>query len=170
MAVVTVTRTYLQVTGPDQVRGAPLDRSVTLERGDLCSPSFYRRLYADVGRDYHWRDRMNWTDEEIASYLAQPDVTLWIARVNGEVAGYFELRADPDHSTEIVYFGLLPPFTGKGLGKQLLTAAASRAWAGGATRVWLHTCTLDNPAALPNYTARGFMPFRREQYEVTLPD
>jgi hypothetical protein len=22
--------------------------------------------------------------------------------------------------------------------------------------VWLHTCTLDSPAALPNYLARGF--------------
>jgi len=168
MAVVTVTRTYLEVTGPDQVRDCPLDRSVTLERADLCPPSFYRQLYADIGRDYHWRDRLNWTDGEIAGYLALPDVSLWVARVNGEVAGYFELRADADRSTEIVYFGLLPRFTGKGLGKQLLTAAVARAWAGGATRVWLHTCTLDNPAALPNYKARGFTQFRQEEYEVTL--
>ena len=170
MAVVAVTRTYLEVTSPDQLRGTPLDRSVTLERGDLCPPSFYRQLYADVGHDYHWRDRLNWTDGEISSYFALPDVSLWIARVNGDVAGYFELRADADRSTEIVHFGLLPSFTGKGLGKQLLTAAVARAWAGGATCVWLHTCTLDNPAALPNYRARGFTPFRQEQYEVALPD
>lgn len=170
MAVVTVTRTYLQVESPDQVCGAALDQSVSLERGDLCPPAFYRQLYADIGREFHWRDRMNWTDEEITSYLAQSEVSLWVARVNGQVAGYFELRADPDHSTEIVYFGLLPSFTGKGLGKQLLTAAVARAWADGATRVWLHTCTLDSPAALPNYLARGFKPFRQEQYEVTLPD
>jgi ribosomal protein S18 acetylase RimI-like enzyme len=170
MTVVTVTRTYLQIVSPDQLSGAALDRSVSLERADLCPPSFYRQLYADVGREFHWRDRMNWTDEEITSYLAQSEVSLWVARVNGQVAGYFELRADPDHSTEIVYFGLLPSFTGKGLGKQLLTAAVARAWAGDATRVWLHTCTLDNPAALPNYLARGFKAFRQEQYEVTLPD
>jgi len=37
-------------------------------------------------------------------------------------------------------------------------------------RVWLHTCTLDDPAALPNYVARGFRPFREERYEADLPD
>ena len=32
----------------------------------------------------------------------------------------------------------------------------------GARRVWLHTCTLDNPAALPNYLKRGFVPVKTE--------
>ena len=31
-----------------------------------------------------------------------------------------------------------------------------RAWAQGARRVWVHTCSLDGPHALANYTARGF--------------
>jgi len=35
---------------------------------------------------------------------------------------------------------------------------ATFAWAWGAAYVWLHTCTLDAPAALPNYLARGFTP------------
>lgn len=39
----------------------------------------------------------------------------------------------------------------------------------GANRLWLHTCTLDGPAALPNYRARGFVPFRTEHYETELP-
>ena len=30
-----------------------------------------------------------------------------------------------------------------------------RAWDGGTTRVWLHTCTLDHPRALTNYLAGG---------------
>jgi hypothetical protein len=43
---------------------------------------------------------------------------------------------------------------------------ADRAWSGGANRVWLHTCTFDDPAALPNYLARGFTVTRTEQYFV----
>jgi len=39
----------------------------------------------------------------------------------------------------------------------------------GATRVWLHTCTLDGPAALPNYLARGFVATRRETYAADVP-
>jgi hypothetical protein len=38
------------------------------------------------------------------------------------------------------------------------------------TRVWLHTCTLDHPAALANYLGRGFQVTRSEHYEVDLPD
>ncbi len=84
------------------------------------------------------------------------------------VAGYFELRNCEDGSVEIAYFGLLPEFLGRGLGKHLLTCATEQAWADGANRVWLHTCTLDDPAALPNYLKRGFRPFRTEKYTANL--
>jgi GNAT superfamily N-acetyltransferase len=71
---------------------------------------------------------------------------------------------------EIAYFGLLPEFLGRGLGRYLLTEAATRAFDLGASRVWLHTCTLDDPAALPNYRARGFEPFKTETYSADLPE
>ena len=61
---------------------------------------------------------------------------------------------------EVAYFGLLPRFIGQGLGGHLLTAAVERAWQRGAKRVWLHTCDLDHPAALPHYQARGFRPYK----------
>jgi GNAT superfamily N-acetyltransferase len=77
-------------------------------------------------------------------------------------AGYFELRRQPDGAVEIAYFGLLPEFIGRGLGKFLLSEATRRAWELGATRVWLHTNTLDHAAALPNYLARGFSVVRTE--------
>jgi len=67
-------------------------------------------------------------------------------------------------SVEIAYFGLLPAYVGRGLGKYLLSEAAARAWTLQPSRVWLHTSTLDHPAALPNYLARGFSIFRVEQY------
>jgi hypothetical protein len=35
--------------------------------------------------------------------------------------------------------------------------------------VWLHTCTLDSPHALPNYLARGFREFRKEIYQADIP-
>ena len=47
-----------------------------------------------------------------------------------------------------------------------MTEAVERAWSMGARRVWLHTCTFDHPAALPNYLKRGFTVFKTEQYEV----
>jgi hypothetical protein len=48
----------------------------------------------------------------------------------------------------------------------LLSVAAEQAWFDGANRVWLHTCTLDDPAAMPNYLKRGFKPFKQEKYST----
>jgi hypothetical protein len=81
--------------------------------------------------------------------------------------GWYELRrvADDD-SVEIAYFGLAPGALGQGLGKHLLSYAVLDAWGMKPSRVWLHTCTLDHPAALPNYLARGFAPYRTETYRV----
>ena len=89
---------------------------------------------------------------------------MWVARIGGELAGFFELRDWADGSTEIAYFGLLPAFIGRGLGGALLTAAVRRAWEHQPTRVWLHTSSLDHPAALANYAARGLEVTDVEEY------
>jgi GNAT superfamily N-acetyltransferase len=161
-----VTRTYLEMTHPDQLRAVPVAPPARVECAEPCPLSFYRYLYREVGRNYRWTDRLAWTDEQIRAHLATPGVSVWVMYVGGSPAGYFELNATGDRSTEIAYFGLLPEFIGRGLGKQLLTAAVERAWETGAARVWLHTCTLDDPAALPNYLKRGFSPYKNERYTV----
>ena len=71
---------------------------------------------------------------------------------------------------EIVYFGLLPAHTAKGIGGWALTEAVRRAWEMGANRVWVHTCDLDHPGALANYLARGFRPYREEVYVKDLSE
>jgi GNAT superfamily N-acetyltransferase len=160
-------RTYLEMTDPAALDGAPApDPGAVVERVDNAPPSLWRRLYTEVGRQYHWVDRLTWTDEEVTAYLADPALELWILRVDGELAGYVELRRHPDEAVEIAYFGLLPSFVGRGLGKFLLTRAVERAWARGAARVWLHTSSLDHASALPNYLARGFSIWKQETYDV----
>ena len=160
-------RTYLEMTRPDALDGAPAPGDgVAVERVDTPAPSLWRFLYTEVGRQYHWVDRLAWTDDEIRRYLAAPGLELWLLRVDQAVAGYFELRPDAEGGVEIAYFGLLPAFVGRGLGKYLLTCAVRRAWERGAARVWLHTSSLDHTAALPNYLARGFRVWKQEVYDV----
>ena len=118
------------------------------------------------GASINWVDRLAWTDDEIARYLADPALELWILRVEDAIAGYFELRKDDDGAVEIAYFGLMPDFVGQGLGKFMLTRAVERAWERGATRVWLHTSSLDHSSALSNYLARGFTIWKQESYDV----
>jgi GNAT superfamily N-acetyltransferase len=160
-------RTYLEMTDPSQLAADPAGLpGLTLVRERECPPPLWRRLYAEVGREYQWVDRLGWTDDEIRGYLGDPDVELWILREGTETAGYFELRRDTDGGVEIAYFGLLPAFIGRGFGRYLLSAAVRRGWALGASRVWVHTSSFDHPSALPNYLARGFSVWKQETYQV----
>jgi len=168
MSLIAVTRTYLEMTSPAELVPAPTPSPAPkVERLKECSVALFRFLYQEVGRAYHWTDRLQWDDRTVADYLADPDVSLWLLSWQELPAGYFELRRYPDRSIEIAYFGLMPNSIGRGWGKYLLTRAVSAAWELGAERVWLHTCTLDHPAALPNYLKRGFRPVRREVYHVS---
>jgi GNAT superfamily N-acetyltransferase len=170
MAPVEVTRTYLEMRSPSKLHPAagPTD-PLRLERIAACPGSFFRYLYAEVGRSYHWTDRLSWTDEQVRVHLGDSAVSLWLLTSGAAPAGYFELRAHDDRSIEIAYFGLLPEFVGRGWGGHLLTRAVETAWELKPERVWLHTCTLDHPAALPNYLKRGFQPVRQEVYRADLP-
>ncbi len=143
---------------------------LAVERVTHPTPELYRLCYRTVGEAYHWRDRWDWTDEEIRAHLAQPETSLYVARRQGTLVGWYELRRVPgDDSVEIAYFGLAPDAIGLGLGKHLLSCAVRDAWAMHPARVWLHTCTLDHPHALPNYRKRGFVPYRTETYTVDSP-
>ena len=133
-------------------------------------PEFNRFLYSTVGFEWCWYERINWSYDQWMTWLDTDDVQTWVAYFQGTTAGYFELERQPGENVEIAYFGLLAPFTGRGLGGMLLTDAINGAWAFGARRVWLHTCTLDHPAAFGNYLARGFKVFKEETRDEDLPD
>jgi GNAT superfamily N-acetyltransferase len=167
---IEVTRTHLELRGPAALRPArtPTD-PVSLRRHQPIGAGEYRALYALVGGPWLWRDRLLWTDDELEAYLASRNVHVWTLRVDGTTAGYFELQKHSDPTVEIMYFGLVQSFIGRGLGGWLLTRAAEESFALGATRVILNTCTLDAPQALPNYLARGFAIVREDRYWLEVP-
>jgi len=155
-AGVSVTTTWLRL---DQLRPA---RDPGIGEAAPVAPSgeLSRWFYEAVGRDYSWTDRAGWSDADWGAWA--PTVETWVLTVGGERAGYFELRLED--GVEVRSFGLLSAFHGRGLGGWLLTVALRRAQELGEP-VWLHTCTLDGPAALPNYRARGMVPYRTETSE-----
>jgi GNAT superfamily N-acetyltransferase len=163
-----VTRTYLELTTPDQFRPAfGSFPEIHLERPTQPTPALWRTCYRTVGEQFHWRDRWDWDDAQITNYLADPAIQLFVASRDDRLAGYYELRrVAEDDSVEIAYFGIVPAEFGHGLGAHLLSCAVRDAWVQHPKRVWLHTCTLDHPNALPNYKRRGFLPYKTETYEV----
>ncbi len=153
-----VTTTWLRL-GELKPAGPPRVEGVDVARVEPPDGAVSRWFYAAVGREYSWTDRSGWGAAEWELWAL--GVETWVATVAGERAGYFELRSEGGRGVQVAHFGLLPAFHGAGLGGWLLTVALRRAQELG-DPVWLHTCTLDGPAALPNYLARGMVPYRSE--------
>ncbi len=146
---------------------APSHRSVPAPRDDLKvvhvpSPSVpdYRALYDAVGREFHWLSRRKMSDEALAALLGDPGNELHVLHVAGSPAGFAELDRRQPSDIELVQFGLFRPFFGQGLGKWFLQWTIDKAWSYQPKRFWLHTCSLDHPAALPNYAKAGFVLFK----------
>ena len=110
------TRTYLELTRAEDLRraAAPLDQ-ISVHQVDNCAPSFWRRLYSEVGSQYHWVDRLAGRTTRSARTSRTPRCHCGSCR---SMAAWQATSscADADDSVEIAYFGLLPWFVGRGLG------------------------------------------------------
>jgi GNAT superfamily N-acetyltransferase len=165
MSIVT---TYLEMHSPDQLRPKRCtDGRFHIQEKIERDWRFNRDLYLAVGQMWSWNDRRVWSDEQWKEYGLAPELRTFAAYYEHSLAGYYELRRDDGGGVEIAYFGLLPEFIGRGLGGPLLTSAIEEAWRPSPpiTRVWVHTCNLDHPAALSNYQARGMVIYRQETAE-----
>jgi GNAT superfamily N-acetyltransferase len=154
----SVVVTYLELADPGGLRPPLREPQHGFELRRVLDPQASRWFYESIGAEWSWTERVRWSDAQWAAWASQ--VETWVATVDGERAGYAELRP-ADGSVEIAYFGLLRPFHGLGIGGHLLTHAIRRCFELG-ERAWVHTCTLDGPHALANYRARGMRIFRRE--------
>lgn len=152
---------YLEMTHRAEFRPAFIRLTDgVIERWQPATAEAYRAMYQAVGDQYAWRDRLFMTDEALMAALAAAE--LHLLRVGGQPAGYVELLP-VGAAISIEYFGVIPSFHGRGLGKHLLSYAIARAWDIGAERVIVHTCNLDAPQALDNYLKRGFRIVRETQ-------
>ena len=165
-----VTTWYLEMLSASQLRAVPppTDRA-RVQRVELALPEFNRFLYVAVGGPWYWYERLTWDDERWRAFVDRPEVETWVLYVSGAPAGYVELEAQAEGNIEVAYFGLMSRFIGQRLGGYLLSAGIQRAWDLAAKRVWVHTCSLDGPRALPNYLARGFRVYDQKTEPVELP-
>lgn len=162
-------RSYLlELNSPGELRAQSFPQTgVVISQARPGEAGRCRRLWSEVGRGF-WSEREEWPEEQWRRYLEEARVSFWIAVLNAEDIGFFELTILAD-DIKIEGFGLLPPWRDRGLGGALLSAATQHAFALGARRVWLHTATDDHPHALPNYQKRGYRIYREEALENPMP-
>ena len=141
-----------------EVRPSPL----SLSRVEVPRPEHYRELFRQVGAPWLWFSRLILDDAHLAAIIQHPKVELYaILDEIGREVGMLELDFREPHECELAFIGLIPELAGLGHGNWLLAEAIARVWREGISRVHVHTCSLDHPAAIFAYCRAGFTPFRR---------
>lgn len=162
MEPVEVTTFYLEMFAPPKRSSPPPCEGLAVTHVRSPTTQYYRSLYDVVGEDFNWRSRRKMTEEQLLAIIGDPLDELHVLHVNGVPAGFAELDRRQPNEIELVQFGLMPQFIGQGLGKWFLNASVDIAWTYNPKRLWVHTCTLDHPNALPNYIKAGFTLYKEE--------
>jgi GNAT superfamily N-acetyltransferase len=153
--------TYLEMRERPTLLSERPDAALSLERWTPPLDA-YRALFKRVGEPYLWFSRLVMPDEQLAAILRDENVEIYAVRDGGDEAGLLELDFRSPGECELVFFGLLHPYIGKGAGRWLMNRAIEIAWSHPIRRFWVHTCSLDHPGALDFYRRSGFVAFKRE--------
>ncbi len=153
--------THLEMTARPAPRPDP-PGAWTLRRVETPDTNWYRDLYRRVGEEWLWFSRLQMADAGLAAIIQSPLVEVYALVQGGRDEGLLELDFREPGQCELAFFGVTSKLTGSGAGSWLMNRALELAWSRDVARVWVHTCTLDHPAALAFYQRSGFRAFRRQ--------
>lgn len=148
--------THLEMRGPPPARPVPPRPDLDLRLVERAEPAWYRDLFRRIGQDWLWFSRLVIPDEELLARLHHPRFEVWTLVRDGKDVGLAELDRRDEGEVELALFGLTPDAVGGGAGRVMMDHAIARAFALPIARFWVHTCTLDHPAALAFYVRSGF--------------
>lgn len=126
----------------------------TIQRAIATDAELLAKLHAGSFSD-------RWSAPFIASLIASPGAVALIAREEGASCGFILVRMAADEG-EILTLAVDPGWRRRGLGRDLVVAAAERACDGGARSMFLEVET-GNAAARALYAGLGFREVGRRQ-------
>jgi len=154
--------TSLEMFAPPPLGKEPAGHGLQLERAVKPDLDWYRDLYRRVGGPWLWVSCLKMHDAALAAVLHDPAVEVWAAVKDGRAEGLLQLDFRVPGVCELLYFGLTDTVIGQGAGRWMMNRAIERAWSQPIGRFWVHTCSVDHPAALAFYVRSGFTAFRRQ--------
>jgi GNAT superfamily N-acetyltransferase len=153
--------THLEMTERPALPRDPVG-AWTLRRVEPPGLDWFRDLHRRIGEEWLWSSRLRMTDTELAAMIRAPLIEMYALVEGGRDEGVLELDFGNAGECELRLFGVTAGLTGSGAGRWLMNRALELIWSRPVTRVWLHTRSLDHPAALAFYRRAGFRPFRRQ--------
>lgn len=152
--------THLEMTARPAPQSDPTG-AWTLRHVEAPGLDWFRNLYRRVGEEWLWFSRLQMPDAELAAIIQSPLVEVHALAQGGRDEGLLELDFREPGQCELAFFGVTSKLIGSGAGRWLMNRALERAWSHRVSRVWVHTCTLDDPRAVAFYQAQGFVPEAR---------
>jgi ribosomal protein S18 acetylase RimI-like enzyme len=152
--------TYLEMHEDPRPPRRPKPTGWSLEplKGELDR---YRSLFRRIGEPWLWFSRAVMPDDTLSSILDDPKVEAYALNDGSSDIGLMELDFRGNDEVELAFLGVVPGTIGQGAGRYLMDEAIRRAFAKPVSRFFVHTCSLDHPAALTFYMRSGFKPYKR---------
>ena len=151
--------TRLEMTAPPrQSIALAVNLNAAVMRVPDIPLAYYRYLYDQVGRRWHWVERLRMGDDELTAILRDKRSDVTVLYVNGAPAGFYEFFREDEETVELCHFGLMEHALGLGVGKWFLLQTLYAAWAYEPKKVVVTTNNLDHPRALQLYQMFGFSP------------
>ena len=159
-----ISRKYLEIKSINYLKEVQKpSKNFSLSLTKLNDFQLNKFFYKQIGKKYHWIDRLIWTDQNWTNYVSDKNLSTYVLKNGEDLVGYYELIFDEKRQeAEIAYLGVLEEYFGKKLGGFLLSDAIKKSFFLGAKRVWVHTCSSDHRNALKNYLSRGMKVFKSE--------
>ena len=156
-----IERFYLEINTINNLKTKPISSNCfSLKEASKDNFDLNKFFYKQIGKRHQWVDRLIWQDKDWLKYISNENLKTYIFKRENDLVGYFELIFN-NNDCEIAYFGILEEFIGKGYGGFLLSEALKIGFKS-ASRIWVHTCSLDHPNAIENYKSRGMKIFKTE--------
>ena len=157
--------TLLEMTERPALNVTRPHRGGMLLRLEEPSTDFYRFLLRSIGASEEG-DRLALADEALFELLGDPLLEVFVLFLGGAPAGCFELDRRMVAEVELVRFGLLPGFRGRGLAKYLLATAVETAWDEEPMRVWVQAAAGKASRSLLLYQWAGFAPIQTDSADL----
>lgn len=162
--------TYLeQRHKPPHTQFALPNEKIALLHAERPTVSFYRYLYDTVGEPWLWWERRALDDDALRAVITDDLVEIYVLYADGVPAGFAELDRRQEGAVDLAYFGMIPEFIGRGLGRYLLQGAVDIAWSYDIDKLTVNTCNYDHPKALQTYQRAGFAVIEQRRKMVDDP-
>lgn len=153
--------TFLEMHAPPEARPDPAGLAgLSLERLAAPEAARYLAIFRTLGERWMWSSRLVMPRPELEATLGDQLVQAFALVGPEGDCGLLELDFRKAPACELGFFGVFEPLTGTGAARWMMNRALELAWRPGVTRLWVHTCHFDHPAALGFYQRSGFRPYR----------